>query len=126
MFFVLDRRHHRSKWGLEAHQWGHLSTTDLVHWKSCPPALTIEREEEASICLGSVFFHAGRYYAFYATRIHDRSEHLGMAVSDDGIPFHKLIPSPFADSQPPYKYGLNRDPFVFGECGVSAISEVIA
>lgn len=115
VFFLLDRRHHQSKWGLGAHQWGHFSTTDLIHWRHDPPALTISREGEASICTGSVFFHEGKYYAFYATRMLDRSEHLDMAESKDGISFHKLTPSPFEEPQPPYKRGANRDPFVFGK-----------
>jgi len=115
LFFLLDRRHHHSKWGLGAHQWGHASTTDLIHWKTYPVALTIEHEWEASICTGSVFFHGNKYYAFYATRMPDRSEHLGMAVSDDGVAFHKLLPSPFDEPGLPYRRGPNRDPFVFGE-----------
>ena len=115
LFFLLDRRHHQSKWGLGAHQWGHTSTRDLIHWKTYPAALTIEHEGEASICTGSVFFQDKKFYAFYATRMPDRSEHLGMAVSDDGIAFHKLLPSPFDEPRPPYRRGPNRDPFVFGE-----------
>ncbi len=113
LFFLLDRRQHHSKWGLGAHQWGHISSTDLVHWTQYPPALTIDHEWEASICTGSVFFHNGRYYAFYATRMPDRSEHLAMAESDDAIHFRKLQPNPFTDPTAPYLYGPNRDPFVF-------------
>ena len=115
VFYLLDRRHHQSKWGLGAHQWAHVSSTDLVHWKTYPMALTIDHEWEASICTGSVFFNAGKYYAFYATRMPDRSEHLGVAVGDDGAHFHKLLPSPFEEPKAPYRHGPNRDPFVFGE-----------
>jgi hypothetical protein len=64
-----------------------------------------------------VFFHKGTYYAFYATRMPDGSEHLGMASSKDGVTFHKQIPSPFEEVRPPYRHGPNRDPFVFGEGG---------
>lgn len=117
VFYLLDRRHHQSKWGLGAHQWAHLSTTDLEHWKSYPMALTVEHEWEASICTGSVFFAGGKYYAFYATRMQDRSEHLGMAISDDGVRFRKLQPSLFQEPAPPYRRGPNRDPFVFGKRG---------
>ena len=117
VFFLLDRRHHHSKWGLGAHQWGHVSTTDLVHWKHYPPALVISHEWEASMCTGSIFFHAGKYYAFYATRMPDRSERLGMAKSNDGVTFEKEIPTPFAEVRPPYKHGPNRDPFVFEKDG---------
>ena len=80
-------------------------------------ALTIEHEWEASICTGSVFFDGGKYYALYATRMQDRNERLEMAVSDDGIRFRKLIPSPFQEPAPPYRRGPNRDPFVFGKPG---------
>jgi len=113
LFFLLDRRQHRSKWGLGAHQWGHISSTDLVHWKRYPPALTIDHEWEGSICTGSVFFDNGRYYAFYATRMPDRSERLGMAESQDGIHFAKILPTPFSEPIPPFLHGPNRDPFVF-------------
>lgn len=115
VFYLLDRRHHQSKWGLGAHQWAHISTTDLIHWKTYPMALTIEHEWEASICTGSVFFNEGKYYAFYATRMPDRSEHLGMAISNDGVHFDKLLPSPFDEPKAPYRHGPNRDPFVLGE-----------
>lgn len=114
VFYLMDRRHHHSKWGLGAHQWGHISTTDLVNWKTYPAALTIENEQEASICTGSVFFNDGKFYAFYATRMPDRSERLSMAMSNDGVTFHKLSPTPFDEPKPPYRRGPNRDPFVFG------------
>ena len=115
VFYLLDRRHHQSKWGLGAHQWAHVSTTDLTHWNTYPMALTIEHDWEASICTGSVFFDNGNYYAFYATRMQDRSEHLAMAVSKDGVHFQKLLPSPFEEPKAPYRHGPNRDPFVFGQ-----------
>src|SRR4030095_4580284 len=85
LFFLFDRRQHRSKWGLGAHQWVHIASPDLVHWKQYDPALTIEHEWEGSICTGSVFFHQGKYYAFYATRMPDRSERLGLDESHDGL-----------------------------------------
>jgi len=113
LYFLLDRRQHHSKWGLGAHQWGHVSTTDLVHWTHYPVALPIEHDWEGSICTGSVFFHDGHYYAHYATRMPDRSERLGVAESEDGIHFRKTIPTPFAEPTSPYIHGPNRDPFVF-------------
>jgi beta-fructofuranosidase len=113
LFFLFDRRQHRSKWGLGAHQWVHIASTDLVHWKHYDQALTIEHEWEGSICTGSVFFHQGKYYAFYASRMPDRSERLGMAESQDGIHFRKIVPTPFAEPSAPFLHGPNRDPFVF-------------
>ncbi len=113
LFFLFDRRQHHSKWGLGAHQWAHISSTDLVHWKRYPIALPIDHEWEGSICTGSIFFHDGVYYAHYATRMPDHSERLGVAVSRDGIHFTKTLPTPFAEPAPPFLHGPNRDPFVF-------------
>lgn len=113
VYFLFDRRHHKSKWGLGAHQWAHVASTDLIHWKQYPMALGITDESEGSICTGSVFCNNGKYYAFYATRKADRSEQLGVAISDDGIHFTKVLPTPFAEPQSPYRRGTNRDPFVF-------------
>ncbi len=113
LFYLVDRRHHHSKWGLGAHQWAHISSTDLVHWTHYPLALAITDEQEASICTGSVFFHGGKYYAFYATRKLDRTEHPGLAISSDGIHFEKILPSPLPEPQEPFKIGPNRDPYVY-------------
>jgi hypothetical protein len=113
LYYLFDRRHHRSKWGLGAHQWAHVSSTDLVHWTESPKALRVDHEWEGSICTGSVFFHNGKYYAFYATRMPDRNQRLAMAESADGIHFQKVLPTPFAEPQAPFVRGPNRDPFVF-------------
>ena len=115
LFFLFDRRQHHSKWGLGAHQWAHISSTDLVHWTRYPIALPIDHEWEGSICTGSIFFHNGLYYAHYATRMPDHSERLGVAVSRDGIHFIKTVPTPFAEPASPFLHGPNRDPFVFQE-----------
>ena len=113
VYYLFDRRHHQSKWGLGAHQWAHVSSTDLIHWQQHPMALPITDEEEGSICTGSVFYYRHRFYAFYATRKRDRSEQLGLALSDDGVHFEKVLPTPFREPEDPYKRGPNRDPFVF-------------
>jgi len=113
VYYLFDRRHHKSKWGLGAHQWAHAASTDLIHWKQLPIALGITNEAEGSICTGSVFCKGGKYYAFFATRKADRSEQLGVALSDDGIQFSKVLPTPFPEPQLPYRRGPNRDPFVF-------------
>jgi beta-fructofuranosidase len=115
LFYLLDRRQHHSKWGLGAHQWAHVSSTDLVHWTEYPIALPIDHEWEGSICTGSIYYHDGIYHAYYATRMPDRSEHLATAVSRDGIHFQKILPTPFAEPAPPFIHGPNRDPSVFGD-----------
>ena len=113
LFFLFDRRQHHSKWRLGAHQWAHVSSTDLIHWKHDRLALSIDHEWEGSICTGSIFFHDGQYYGHYATRMPDRSERLAVALSPDAIHFKKTLPTPFAEPQPPFIRGPNRDPFVF-------------
>ena len=113
LYYLLDRRHHRSKAGLGAHQWAHSSSADLVRWTHHPLAIPITEQREGSICTGYVFYEGGTWYGFYATRMPDRSEHLSLAVSTDGIRFEKTLPNPFASPRPPYKQGPFRDPTVF-------------
>jgi hypothetical protein len=114
LFYLFDRNHGLSKWGLGAHQWAHASTTDLVHWEHHPLAIAITQESEGSICTGSVFFHAGIYHAYYSVRMADLSASpLCVATSEDGIHFTKL--PPFAYLTSPYKPEPARDPVVFHE-----------
>lgn len=112
-YYLFDRHHHRSKGGLGAHQWAHSSSPDLVRWTHHPLAIPITEQSEGSICTGSLFHHEGTWYGFYATRMLDRSEHLSLALSSDGIRFEKTPPNPFASPKPPYKEGPFRDPAVF-------------
>jgi hypothetical protein len=111
-YHLRDRGHHGAKNGLGAHQWAHISSADLVHWQEHPLAIPITRENEGSICTGSVFVHDGAYYGFYATRGTDRAEHLSLATGTDGIHFVKIEPNPFLSPGPKYAGGF-RDPFVF-------------
>ena len=114
LYYLLDENHHQGKNGLGGHQWAHASSTDLRQWLHHPLAIGIDAAWECSICTGSVFFHAGAYYAYYATRKSDRSEHLSLATSTDGIHFEKTAPNPFAAPPAGYKSDY-RDPFVFQE-----------
>ena len=114
LFYLFDRHHGQSKWGLGAHQWAHASTTDLVNWEHHPLAIALTEESEGSICTGSVFFHAGTYHAFYSVRMADRSASpLCAATSEDGIYFTKH--PPFAYLTAPYQPEPARDPVVFRE-----------
>lgn len=111
LFYLYDRRGHKSKWGLGAHQWAHIATRDLVNWTEYPIAVGIDEEAEGSICTGSVLFHDGKYHAFYAVRMCDGSPaQLTCAVSEDGIHFIKSH-EVFA-LQPPYDGASARDPKV--------------
>jgi len=112
LFYLHNRRRHQSRWGLGGHEWAHLSTTDLVHWEDHPTAVPLTDESEGSMCTGSVFFHAGTYYAFYAVRTVDRSASpICASTSRDGIHFIKHPPLTFLTA--PYRPEDGRDPVVF-------------
>ena len=113
LYYLRDEQHHRALGGLGGHQWAQASTTDLIHWTHHPLAIAITDEWEGSICTGSTFFHAGRYYGFYATRMRDRTQHLSLAISPDGVTFDKVEPNPFASPPPGYEPHHYRDPVVF-------------
>jgi hypothetical protein len=136
LFYLVDKGHHTDLKGLGGHQWAQASSRDLVHWEHHGLAIAITQEGEGSICTGSVFFHEGTYYAFYATRMSDRTEHLSLATSRDGIHFEKTdqcnlgraaaeagrpgqsrtmdcVPNPFASPPPGYRPRDYRDPHVF-------------
>lgn len=112
LFWLLDEGHHSARGGLGCHQWAHSTSTDLVHWQHHGLAIPITDDFEGSICTGSVFFHDGVFRAFYATRLPDRTEHLSVAVSDDGFSFTKTEPRMFASPGPQYAISF-RDPTVF-------------
>ncbi len=113
LFYLLDEGHHKGLGGLGGHQWAHASSTDLIHWEHHPLALAIDADWEGSICTGTTFFHGDTFHAFYATRMRDWTQHLGHAVSRDGIHFEKTEPNPFAAPPPGYSPVDYRDPFVF-------------
>ena len=90
VLYLKDRHHHRSKWGRGAHQWEHISTTDLVHWDIHPSAVAIDDPTEGSICTGSHICDHGRHYLYYTVRKSDMSPAtIERSVSDDGIHFEK-------------------------------------
>lgn len=112
LFYLKDRHQHKAKWGKGAHQFAHISTRDMVHWKQHPVAVEITHQWEGSICTGSVIRAKGKYYAFYAVRMMDGSgARLSWAVSDDCIHFTKS--EQYFTLQPPYETVSARDPEVF-------------
>lgn len=113
LFYLIDEGHHQALGGLGGHQWAQASTVDLKTWVHHPLAISIMEEREASICTGSVLHHDGTYYGFYATRMRDRSEHLSLAVSEDGVHFRKTLPNPFSSPQTGYRPSAWRDPVAF-------------
>ena len=97
VFYLFDRHHGASKWGMGAHQWDHICTTDFVHWRELPRVLSITTQTECSLGTGYVIHHKGTYYAFYIQ--HGRrclykdapyqSDNIFVATSEDGIHFTK-------------------------------------
>jgi beta-fructofuranosidase len=112
LFYLIDEGHHAALGGLGGHQWALATSRDLIHWEDHPLAIPITEAWEGSICTGSTFYHAGTYYGFYATRQRDRTQHLSLAMSEDGIHFRKVTPD-LASPQPGYNPYDYRDPFVF-------------
>lgn len=64
MFYLHDRRHHGSKWGMGAHYYGHLSSTDLIHWHEEEFIGRFESQNE-TCGTGTPFFHNGKFYFAY-------------------------------------------------------------
>ncbi len=65
LFYLFDRHHHRSKWGMGAHQFAHASSKDLVHWEHHPMAIPITKQWECSIGTGTIVPLATEYHAIY-------------------------------------------------------------
>lgn len=118
--YLLYRKDGRSPQGAE---WHEMVSSDLVHWTSRPPMLSISHPWEVSLRGGSVLRHDNRSYLFYTTLPNkDREAPDGkryenavicLATSGDGLRFEKqsapLIVLPKSDG---YTYDV-RSPFVF-------------
>lgn len=64
LYYLLDRRHHRSKFGCGGHYFAHLSSRDLRQWTEHAPALAIDEQWE-TIGTGTPFVWSGRVYFAY-------------------------------------------------------------
>ena len=90
IFWLYDRHHHHSKWGLGAHQWAHASSEDLIHWDEQPMAVAITDPMEGSICTGSVIRAEDGWRAWYTVRMSDQSPaRVSCAVSADNSAYTK-------------------------------------
>ena len=94
VFYLFDRRHHKSKQGAGGHYYAHLSSDDLVHWTEHPVAIPLE-EWWTSEGTGTPFVKDGKLclsYGLHTSRItKDPLYPIGgtYAESADGIHFVK-------------------------------------
>ncbi len=119
IIYLKDRRHHKSKWGLGAHQWGHISTKDFCEWSVHPAVVKITDETEGAICTGSWIKKDNIQYVFYTVRMYDGSPApIRRSVSSDGYHYEKDKSFSFTLSKK-YDTISARDPkVVFGEDGL--------
>lgn len=118
VLYLKDRHHHKSKWGMGAHQWEHISTKDFKSWDIHPMAVAITDKEECSICTGSIIKKDSTEYLYYTIR---RANGLPALIcrstSQDGYHFEKDKDFCFTTSNK-YNGQVARDPKVFlGEDG---------
>ena len=112
VLYLKDRHHHRSKWGLGAHQWEHISTKDFKSWSVHPTAVPITEPQEGSICTGSWIRNGGREYLYYTVRTDGKTPApIRRSISADGYHFKKDLDFGFTISDR-YDTASARDPKV--------------
>ena len=112
IFYLKDRHHHGSKWGLGAHQWEHISTKDFKKWQIHPMAVPITDSTEGSICTGSWIKNGDKEYLYYTVRMgRGIAAPIRRSVSYDGYHFEKDSAFGFTISEK-YDAASARDPKV--------------
>ena len=110
VFYLHDRRHHKSKAETGGHFFAHISSEDLVGWDEHPPAVPLD-EWWTSEGTGTPFVKDGKLclaYGLHTGRITKDSQYpIGgtYAVSDDGIHFAKTMQI-ITEAQNPSIYNL--------------------
>ena len=119
VLYLKDRHHHKSKWGLGAHQWEHISTKDFKTWSIHPMAIPITDADEGSICTGSWIKNKDKEYLYYTVRMgRGIPAPIRRSVSSDGYHFVKDEEFGFTISDK-YYMSITRDPKVIkGEDGM--------
>ena len=119
VLYLKDRHHHKSKWGLGAHQWEHISTKDFKKWQIHPMAVPITDPSEGSICTGSWIKNGEKEYLYYTVRMgREIAAPIRRSVSYDGYHFEKDTAFGFTVSEK-YHAASARDPKVVkGEDGL--------
>lgn len=119
VLYLKDRHHHCSKWHKGAHQWEHLSTSDLRHWDIHPMVVEITDPMEGSICTGSWMCEGGVHRLYYTVRMSDGSSApICRSISKDGYHYEKDRDFRFKLSEA-YTGESARDPMIVrGEDGL--------
>ena len=119
VLYLKDRHHHKSKWGMGAHQWEHISTKDFMSWSVHPMAVPITEKEEGSICTGSWIRNGEREYLYYTVRRGGGLPAIiSRSISNDGYHFKKDKAFGFTVSEK-FNGPVARDPKVIkGEDGL--------
>ena len=119
VLYLKDRHHHRSKWGLGAHQWDHISTKDFVTWQIHPMAVPLTDPAEGSVCTGSWIRNGEKEYLFYTIRMGSGlPAPIRRSVSTDGYHFERDADFGFVLGEA-YSASNSRDPkVVLGEDGL--------
>ncbi len=93
LFYLYDRRHHRSKFGQGGHQWGHLATRDFRTFRDDGIVLPMEAQWQ-SFGTGTPFRLGGKpalAYGFHTERFHADGAGFpagaSWAASPDGVRF---------------------------------------
>ena len=87
-----------AKWG--PLHWGHMKSTDLIHWEDLPVALAPDQAYDRSGCFsGSAIERDGKLYLLYTgvTEANEEGVHHQvqcLAVSEDGVNFEKVQQNP--------------------------------
>lgn len=114
-----------SKWG--PMHWGHAKSKDLITWEHLPVALAPDQPYDKDGCFsGSAIEKDGNLYLMYTGLIKGETEETSrqvqcMAVSSDGINFHKVEQNPVLTEKDLPKNTLPqdfRDPKVVKKNGV--------
>lgn len=108
--------------------WGHMKSADLVHWEHAPIALAPSEPYDRDGCFsGSAVEDDGKLILFYTSNLYTPPDgppdgmlqQQCMALSEDGIIFHKSPKNPIIPA-PPEEIGQNnhfRDPKVWKHGG---------
>ena len=119
VLYLKDRHHHKSKWGLGAHQWEHISTRDLKKWQMHPMAVPITDSTEGSICTGSWIKNDDKEYLYYTVRMGKGiPAPIRRSVSNDGYHFEKDMEFGFTVSDQYHKASARDPKVVKGEDGL--------